>query len=396
METRSSTAQMPSYAQAEKANEHFQRLRSKKREDVLQSESFNGAECGSGRRHKERTALGTISANGAVGQAHGASDGHGMVTRRRSIEAQAVAAAAAAVPLAPVVAAPALPESLDLTDVLGPAQQIDTKGSLSPRSDPHNVADYATEIFSYLTDIEAKFMAKPRYMRKQRDINHSMRSILVDWLVEVSQEYRLDPQTLYMAVSYIDRFLSEMSVQRGKLQLVGVTSMLLAAKYEEIYPPAVDEFVYITDNTYTRDQILKMEHLILKVLKFDMGGVTAFSFFQRLIKLTKADDNTKFLAMYLMELTLQDGERFLKHPPSVVAAASLAVARYTVGQIPWPEELDGVDRLSIDSVKECMIEIYYSFANSAHCAQQAVREKYSHSKYRSVSQISHPPQPPPV
>ena len=100
-------------------------------------------------------------------------------------------------------------------------------------------------------------MAKPRYMRKQRDINHSMRSILVDWLVEVSQEYRLDSQTLFMAVSYIDRFLSEMSVQRGKLQLVGVTAMLLASKYEEVYPPAVDEFVYITANTCSRAQVQK-------------------------------------------------------------------------------------------------------------------------------------------
>lgn len=94
------------------------------------------------------------------------------------------------------------------------------------------------------------------YMFKQRDINHSMRAILVDWLVEVAEEYRLHPRTLYLSVAYIDRFLSEMSVQRGKLQLVGVTCMLLASKYEEIYPPAVDEFVYITDNTYKREQVL--------------------------------------------------------------------------------------------------------------------------------------------
>lgn len=98
-------------------------------------------------------------------------------------------------------------------------------------------------------------MPKARYMRKQRDINHSMRSILVDWLVEVAQEYKLNTQTLFIAIGYIDRFLSEMSVQRTKLQLVGVTAMLLAAKYEEIYPPAVDEFVYITDNTYNREQV---------------------------------------------------------------------------------------------------------------------------------------------
>lgn len=164
-------------------------------------------------------------------------------------------------------------------------------------TDPNDVPEYIDDIYNYLRQMEVKFMAKPRYMRKQRDINHSMRAILVDWLVEVAQEYRLDSQTLYIAVGYIDRFLSEMSVQRGKLQLVGVTAMLLAAKYEEIYPPAVDEFVYITDNTYSREQILKMEHLILKVLKFDMGGVTAYSFYQRYVTIAKADETTKYLTM---------------------------------------------------------------------------------------------------
>lgn len=84
-------------------------------------------------------------------------------------------------------------------------------------------------------------------MRKQPDINDSMRTILVDWLVEVSEEYRLNGETLYLAVNYIDRFLSFMSVVRAKLQLVGATAILLAAKFEEIYPPEVSEFVYICD-----------------------------------------------------------------------------------------------------------------------------------------------------
>ena len=77
-----------------------------------------------------------------------------------------------------------------------------------------------------------------------------MRGILIDWLVEVAEEYRLEAETLYLAVNYIDRFLSQVPVNRSKLQLVGVTCMLVAAKYEEIHPPAVDEFVYISDNTY--------------------------------------------------------------------------------------------------------------------------------------------------
>jgi hypothetical protein len=88
------------------------------------------------------------------------------------------------------------------------------------------------------------------HAQSQRDINATMRGILIDWLVEVAEEYRLESETLFLAVNYIDRFLSQVPVNRSKLQLVGVTCMLVAAKYEEIHPPAVDEFVYISDNTY--------------------------------------------------------------------------------------------------------------------------------------------------
>ena len=65
------------------------------------------------------------------------------------------------------------------------------------------------------------------------------------------------------------RFLSQMSVLRGKLQLVGTAAMFIAAKFEEIYPPDLAEFVYITDDTYSKKQVLRMEHLILKVRKRD-------------------------------------------------------------------------------------------------------------------------------
>lgn len=98
-------------------------------------------------------------------------------------------------------------------------------------------------------------------MKKQSDINHSMRAILVDWLVEVAEEYKLLPQTLYLTINYIDRFLSVMSVLRGKLQLVGTACMLVAAKFEEIYPPDVSDFVFITDDTYTTKQVTSTWYL---------------------------------------------------------------------------------------------------------------------------------------
>ena len=134
-------------------------------------------------------------------------------------------------------------------------------------------------------------------MTKQPDISHSMRSILVDWLVEVAEEYKLHTETLYLAVSYIDRFLSYMSVQRSKLQLVGTACMFIAAKYEEIYPPDVSEFVYITDDTYNKRQVLRMEHLVLKVLGFDLSGPSANVFLSQMSELSKTDEKTKHLAM---------------------------------------------------------------------------------------------------
>lgn len=86
-----------------------------------------------------------------------------------------------------------------------------------------------------------------------------MRSILVDWLVEVHLKFKLIPESLYLTVNLIDRFLEKSHIHRSKLQLVGVTGMLIACKYEEIYPPIVKDFVYITDNAYTKEEILEME-----------------------------------------------------------------------------------------------------------------------------------------
>jgi hypothetical protein len=97
-----------------------------------------------------------------------------------------------------------------------------------------------------------------------------MRSILVDWLVEVHLKFKLLPETLYLTVNLIDRYLERSQIHRSKLQLVGVTAMLIACKYEEIYPPIVKDFVYITDNAYTKEEILEMEGEMLQTLDFDI------------------------------------------------------------------------------------------------------------------------------
>ena len=98
-------------------------------------------------------------------------------------------------------------------------------------------------------------------MNKQPDITTVMRTILVDWLVEVADEFKLDPHTFFLAISITDRFLSSMSVMRSKLQLVGTASMYLASKFEEIDPPEIGDFSFITDDTYSKIQVHTYIHV---------------------------------------------------------------------------------------------------------------------------------------
>ncbi|XP_041845238.1 cyclin-A2 [Melanotaenia boesemani] len=254
----------------------------------------------------------------------------------------------------------------------------------------NEVPEYAAEIHSYLREIEVKTRPKAGYMKKQPDITNSMRAILVDWLVEVGEEYKLQNETLYLAVNYIDRFLSSMSVLRGKLQLVGTAAMLLASKFEEIYPPEVAEFVYITDDTYTKKQVLRMEHLVLKVLSFDLAVPTINQFLTQYFCHQSVSKQVESLAMYLGELSLVDSDPFLKYLPSQTAAAAYILANNTVTGGSWPKSLAEKTGYILEDLMPCIEDLHRLYLNAAQHAQQSVQEKYKGSKYHEVSAIDAP------
>ncbi|KAM9329271.1 cyclin-A2 [Gastrophryne carolinensis] len=254
----------------------------------------------------------------------------------------------------------------------------------------NEVSDYAEEIHLYLREMEVKCKPKAGYMQKQPDITNNMRAILVDWLVEVGEEYKLQNETLYLAVNYIDRFLSSMSVLRGKLQLVGTAAMLLASKFEEIYPPEVAEFVYITDDTYNKKQVLKMEHLVLKVLSFDLAAPTILQYLNQYFRLHKVDPKVESLCMFLGELSLIDSDPFLRYLPSVVAASAFVIANFTLNDETWPDSLSQFTGYSLESLKPCILDLHCTYLAAATHQQQAVREKYKNTKYHGVSTIEPP------
>ena len=185
---------------------------------------------------------------------------------------------------------------------------------------------------------QALSIASATYMGKQNDINEKMRAILIDWLVEVHLKFKLMIETLYLTVNVIDRYLEKETITRNKLQLVGVTAMFLASKYEEIYAPECRDFVYISDKAYTREQILAMEGGVLAKLNFQLTTPNAYVFLKRFSKvvgiISAPRSKTELLANFLVELTLQE-YKMLKYLPSMIAASAVYLALKTMGQPCW-------------------------------------------------------------
>lgn len=264
--------------------------------------------------------------------------------------------------------------------------------------DPQMCTVYAADIYQHLKHAEVRRRPNTNFIEAiQKDITSNMRGILVDWLVEVAEEYKLVPDTLYLTCSFIDRYLSGNVVSRSRLQLLGVSCMLIAAKYEEIYAPQVEEFCYITDNTYRREEVLEMEKKILNDLHFELSIPTTKSFLRRFIRAAQVSLEVpslqlEFLGNYVAELTLMDYS-FLAYLPSMIAASAVFLAKLTMepSKHPWTLTLQHYTGYSSRQLKTCVLALH-SILWSKGGALPAIREKYSQSKFQSVSQMSAPPE----
>jgi G2/mitotic-specific cyclin 1/2 len=209
--------------------------------------------------------------------------------------------------------------------------------------DPLMVAEYANDIFEYLRDLECKSVPNPEYMSHQDDLEWKTRGILIDWLVEVHTRFHLLPETLFLAVNVVDRFLSEKVVQLDRLQLVGITAMFIASKYEEVLSPHIANFRHIADDGFTEAEILSAERFVLATLDYDLSYPNPMNFLRRISKADNYDIQSRTIGKYLMEISLLD-HRLLSYRPSHLAAAAMYLARLILGRGEWvsqPEEQMG-------------------------------------------------------
>ena len=204
--------------------------------------------------------------------------------------------------------------------------------------------------------------------------------------MEVHLKFKMVPETLYLTVLLIDRYLEKKQVRRSKLQLVGVSALLLSAKYEEIYPPELRDLVYITDRAYNKQEILEMESEIAITLDYQLTIPTVHSFLCRYLKAAHADRTMVQLACYLAERTLQE-YGMVKFLPSTVAATAVYIARKSLKRHPWSPTLVKYTNYDEADMAPCA-ESMAAFVNNANAPQQAVLRKYSSPKFGGVAKMT--------
>ena len=200
--------------------------------------------------------------------------------------------------------------------------------------DPHMVPEYADDIFEYLRNIEPLSIPNSEYMNHQDNLEWKTRGILVDWLIEVHTRFHLLTETLFLTVNIIDRFLSEKVVQLDRLQLVGITAMFIASKYEEVLSPHVENFVTIADNGFSQDEILSAERAVLSTLNYDLSYPNPINFLRRISKADDYDIQCRTMGKYLMEISLLD-HRLMEYAPSQVAAGAMYLSRLMLDRGEW-------------------------------------------------------------
>ncbi|XP_075752662.1 G2/mitotic-specific cyclin-B3 [Pelodiscus sinensis] len=249
--------------------------------------------------------------------------------------------------------------------------------------DPYASAEYAQEIFSYMKEREEKFLL-PNYMEKQHDISRDMRAILVDWMVEVQENFELNHETLYLAVKLVDHYLVEVVSMRDKLQLIGSTAILIASKFEERCPPCVDDFLYICDDAYKREELIAMEMSILRTLKFDINIPIPYRFLRRFAKCARASMETLTLARFICEMTLLEYD-YVQESASKLAAGCLLLALKMKSLGGWSPTLECHSGYSTRDLQPLVKRLNFLLTYQHDDKLKAVRTKYSHRVFFEVA-----------
>jgi len=254
---------------------------------------------------------------------------------------------------------------------------------------------YVDDVYSYLREKEKEGKISPQFLSQQREIKERVRKIMVDWIVKVHYTLQLHPETLFLAINTMDRYGSIKTISRDVYQLVGIASILLCSKYEDVRPPEIEDFLQITNDAFTREQIIKMEYAILSGLKFDLSFPSPYQFLSLYLKLCSVDDSVQGACLFFLESSLMD-VWFYDYRPSQLAAAAFFMGHKILQSpstsiTPWPQALEVYSGYPVGSVRKWAVDLNHHMARLLRSTSlKGIVKKYSTGEFRGVSGLSLP------
>ena len=266
--------------------------------------------------------------------------------------------------------------------------QISKEDEKDTDEDYRNEDEYTNDILENLINEENKVNVdiNPNYFEFQHEISPKMRSILIDWLLAVHHKFNFKQETLYMTIYIMDAFLSKKLIQRKRFQLLGVTSLLISSKFNEIYIRRMSDYAFITDNAYTIEEIKKMEEEIAKTLNFNFLFPSSLSFFGIISKKIgiSEDINKCKLGEFFMESFLIDFKSLCYSYSTIACASSYLIMKFY--KMNDYHNLFNYQNLSIknsaydnhySAIKECAKNIYGVLSEMTNSNLQSLFQKYS-------------------
>jgi hypothetical protein len=281
--------------------------------------------------------------------------------------------------------------------------------------DPQLCSDNVMDIVLYWKDLEMQQTIRPDFMLSCSHITPKMRVVLVDWLMQVHTQFSLYLETLHMTIGLVDRYLSSTQgphVKKQQLQLIGVTAMFIACKYEEMLVPEIGnyfdwtllnifmhtvlysgDFVYITNNAFTNSQIRDMEIKILAVLHFKLGRPLSINFLRRFSKCNDVTATIHTVAKFILEqIFLQPSICHIK--PSLQAASAILVSQViNAGDddidlgTAWSPNLQYYSGYDMADVKPVAKSLCSMMMKAYDSKQTATIDKYSRTSHLKVAQM---------
>ncbi|CAD8044253.1 unnamed protein product [Paramecium primaurelia] len=254
---------------------------------------------------------------------------------------------------------------------------------------PQMVNTYKNEIVTFMRERSCKSIFKMTAFQFQTEITEKMRSILLDWLIDVHHKFKLEPETLFLTISIIDRVLELHQIPKSKFQLYGVAALFIASKYEEVYSvPHVRDLVYVCDNAYPKEEILQAEGQIISLLSFDFLTTSTYRMLNIYQETAKLEQKNFMLCRYLIELSLLEYP-MIQYSNNVLASAAI----YLVHKIrrihpSWSQDqMVSITGLNEIDIRTCAKEMCNLLQGQDKKQFNSLRKKFSLPKYLEVSKI---------